>query len=148
MANPHSVMMTELVMSAARAIDAAATQVEVQGAWGHSALLGHLSTVDLEVWIPRISAIADAGGQSQPFFVDYSPDEEATISQWDGVTVDEAAAALLTSRTRLVGLLRDISETDWDATGIHPDAGPLSINDLVMRALAHDESHRATMLGL
>ena len=60
MSNPPAVLMAELVMSIDRMIQSAQTaaetrsHLEIPGEWPAQVVLGHVSQVDEQVWIPRI----------------------------------------------------------------------------------------------
>ena len=83
MAIPRPVLMVELLMSADRVItaaEAAAIPADPDVDWWSPAVVvGHLSQVDLEVWLPRLELMVEArAGSSRPSFAWWEPDADAT----------------------------------------------------------------------
>ena len=152
MAIPRSVLMVELLMSADRVVTAAQqARPRAAGpdddAWPVATVVGHLSQVDVEVWIPRIDLmVAARADAAPPLFTWWEPDAEATRLAFAGVDADEAGARLLASRTSLLHRLRELSEEDWAARAEHDTFGPMDIEGLMLQVLAHDEEHRASIL--
>ena len=152
MAIPRSVLMVELLMSADRIVTAAqqarpAPAGRGDGAWPVATVVGHLSQVDVEVWIPRIDLmVAARADAAPPAFGWWEPDAEATRLAFAEIDVDEAAARLLASRTGVLHRLRELSDEDWDARAEHDTFGPMDIEGLMLQVLSHDEEHRASIL--
>ena len=149
MANPPSVLMVELLMSADRLITAAQTAPRPAdpSSWAPAVVVGHLSLVDTEVWLPRIAEMVSArSSASRPRWVWWEPDSDVTTRAFAGVGVDEAGARLLASRTALLHRLRDLSADDWAAEAEHEDFGVIDVQGLIMQVLGHDEEHRASLL--
>jgi hypothetical protein len=141
--------MVELLMSADRLITAAQTAPRPAdpSSWAPAVVVGHLSLVDTEVWLPRIAEMVSArSSASRPRWVWWEPDSDVTTRAFAGVGVDEAGARLLASRTALLHRLRDISADDWAAEAEHEDFGVIDVQGLIMQVLGHDEEHRATLL--
>ncbi len=150
MANPPSVLMVELLMSADRVITAAADLPAggAPGEWPPATIIGHLSVVDTEVWAPRIDRMvaARSAGAIPPRFAWWEPDAQSTVEAFAGVGIDEASAGLLATRTAILHRLRELAPDDWSATAEHDDFGTIDIQGLVMLILGHDEEHRASLL--
>jgi hypothetical protein len=144
--------MVELLMSADRIITAAqqarpAAAGPDTEAWPVATVVGHLSQVDVEVWIPRIDLmVAARDSAARPLFTWWEPDAEATRAAFQGIDTDEAGARLLASRTSLLHRLRELSDDDWGAQAEHDTFGPMDVEGLMLQVLAHDEEHRATIL--
>jgi hypothetical protein len=152
MAIARPVILVELLMSADRVITAAQRPRDAApapGDWPVATVLGHLSMVDLEVWIPRIDAMVAARSDSTlPRFDWWEPDSERTLAVFADVDVDTASARLLASRTALLHRLRDLSDDDWSARADHEAFGTIDVEGLMLQVLAHDEEHRASILLL
>ena len=149
MANPPSVLMVELIMSADRVITAAQTAHASTdpSTWAPSVVVGHLSLVDIEVWLPRIDEMVAAKSRgSRPRWVWWEPDADETTRAFAEIGVDEAGARLLASRTALLHRLRELSADDWGAEAEHEDFGVIDVQGLIMQVLGHDEEHRASLL--
>jgi hypothetical protein len=144
--------MVELLMSADRIVTAAQrarprAAARDDDTWPAATVVGHLSQVDVEVWIPRIDLmVAARDDAAPPVFTWWEPDAEATRLAFAGIDADEAGARLLASRTGLLHRLRELSDEDWDARAEHDTFGPMDVEGLLLQVLAHDEEHRATIL--
>jgi hypothetical protein len=144
----HSVLMVELLMSADRIITSAqaAEPIPDEEAWPAAVIVGHLSQVDEQVWVPRLETmVASLGGQT-PEFGWWEPDPIATRSAFATTSVDEAGARLLATRTSMLHRLRELSEEQWSATARHAIFGDLDVTGLMIQVLSHDEEHRGSLV--
>ena len=149
MANPASVLMVELIMSADRIITVAqaAPMSADPSTWAPAVVVGHLSLVDTEVWLPRLAEMVESRSSGcRPPWVWWEPDADVTALTFAGIGVDEAGARLLATRTALLHRLRQLSPDDWAAEAEHEDFGVIDVQGLIMQALGHDEEHRASLL--
>lgn len=148
MAIRQPVLMAELVMSIQRLMEAAEKAIAVEGEWPPAVVLGHLVQVDDEVWLDRINQMVGAAdaGVSAPEFEWWEPDPEVTFETYKNSAVESVSADLIASRTRILTRLRDLSELQWEATGIHSTHGVMDISALLMELLRHDEEHRASLV--
>lgn len=145
------VLMVELLMSADRIITAAQAAVppakQHGDAWPPATVVGHLSQVDQQVWIPRLALMVEArAGSEPPSFDWWEPDAAQTRLDFAHVSADDAGARLLASRTSLLLRVRDLSDEDWGARAVHGTFGPIDVEGLLLQVLAHDEEHRETLL--
>ena len=147
-----AVLLVELLMSVDRVITAAqqATFTVASDEWPPATILGHLSMVDTEVWLPRINLMTSVHGTNAdtmpPVFAWWEPDPEETKARFAKHGVDEAGAALLASRTSILQRLREMPPSGWSAPGQHEIFGAINVEDLVFHLLTHDEEHRACLL--
>lgn len=148
MAISAALLMSELVMSAGRLIDAAHSAVPREGEWSPQVVLGHLARNDRENWSPRIALMVNAHrlGEPAPAFAWFEPDGEATAAEFGQLTIEEAAAALLAARGAVAGQLRALGPDDWAATATHEVFGEMTLEDVLIRLLAHDEEHRGGLV--
>ncbi len=146
MAIPRSVLMVELLMSADRIIDAARAAEPAQDpdTWTPATVVGHLSQVDEQVWLPRLELMVSSA--SVPSFTWWEPDPDATRTAFAETSVDAAGARLLASRTGILHRLRELDEAAWSAVGRHEIFGELDVEGLMIQVLGHDEEHRASLL--
>ena len=142
------VLMAELVMSIQRLMDAADKAEPVAGEWPPAVVLGHLVQVDDQVWLERINQMVNASdaGAAAPEFDWWEPDPEVTLETFADATVESVSADLIASRTRLLTRLRELSDTQWQATGVHSTHGVMDITALLMQLLRHDEEHRESLV--
>ena len=135
-------------MSADRVVQAAEQAAHYEGQWPPHVVLGHLAMNDTENWSPRIALMVKnhRDGLPGPVFTWFEPEGDEVARRFADFSVSEAAAALMASRTALIGQLRDLDAADWEAVASHDIFGALDVRELVLRLLAHDEGHRGDML--
>ena len=155
---PHGinpgVLLVELIISADRIISAseiAETPGDPQE-WSSTTLLGHLLQVDEEVWIARLKILLapdylerHPGGISFPW---WEPEPRGTIARFADQDRASIAADFLATRTSLLMLLRGIAPQVWGVPWHHESRGELTLTDLILWILEHDEEHRASLLAL
>jgi hypothetical protein len=143
---PRSVLMVELLMSADRVIDAARTTEPADDAesWPPATIIGHLSQVDEQVWLPRLELMVTS--VDVPAFTWWEPDPAATRVAFATTSIDEAGARLLASRTGLLHRLRELDDASWAAAARHDVFGVLDVEGLMIQVLGHDEEHRASLV--
>lgn len=148
MAISSSVLLVELIMSADRMIQSAQKAQAIDGEWSPAVILGHVSQVDEQVWMPRIESMIDAlaQGAAAPAFSWWEPDPKATEEKFAEFSLEDSSAELMAGRTRLVTFLRGFTPEQWAATGIHDTFGELDISGLLIEILRHDEEHRASLV--
>lgn len=154
MSNPPAVLMAELVMSIDRMIQSAQTAAEAQshteipGEWPAQVVLGHVSQVDEQVWIPRIVQMCQSLGASEepPTFEWWEPNAAATLERFAQVALEDACALAMSARTHLVTAVKDLTPKQWGATAKHETFGTIDIAGLIIEILTHDEEHRASLV--
>lgn len=151
MATPPSVLYVELLMSVDRIGDAARTAPVREGEWPPAVVVAHLADVDEQVWLPRLEEMVAAfeSGSAAPHFTWWEPDPVATLERYRDLAVDDAVARALATRTAYLSRLRELSEAQWSgARGQHDVFGEMDVEAVVLATLAHDEEHRASLLGV
>lgn len=148
MAIRQPVLLAELVMSIQRLMDAAEKAVAVPGEWPPAVVLGHLAQVDDQVWLDRLNSMVQAAdaGSSAPEFAWWEPDPVQTHDTYKHQSVADVSADLIASRTRILTRLRELSEEQWQATGVHSTFGVIDVTALLIELLRHDEEHRGTLV--
>ena len=154
MANPPAVLMAELVMSIDRMIQSAQSAQEKQshlaipGEWPAQVVLGHVSQVDEQVWMPRIAQMCQAleDGDAPPSFTLWEPDAIATFDRFCEMSLSEASALAMSVRTQLLSVVKDLTPEQWAATAQHDAFGHIDVSGLVIQILTHDEEHRASLV--
>ena len=154
MANPPAVLMVELVMSIDRMIQSAQSAQEKQshlaipGEWPAQVVLGHVSQVDEQVWMPRIAQMCQAldAGEKPPSFTWWEPDATATYDRFSEMSLSEASALAMSVRTQLLSVIKDLTPEQWAATAVHDAFGHIDVSGLVIQILTHDEEHRASLV--
>lgn len=154
MSNPPAVLMVELIMSIDRMINSAQIANKTQshlltpGEWPAQVVLGHVSQVDEQVWIPRIGQMCDAhgNGEEAPSFAWWEPNPEETYTKFHQMSLDAAGALAMSNRTHLLSTVRDLTINQWSATAQHEAFGLIDVAGLIIQILTHDEEHRASLL--
>ena len=154
MSNPPAVLMAELVMSIDRMIQSAQTAAEAQShfeipvEWPAQVVLGHVSQVDEQVWIPRILQMCQSldAGTEPPSFSWWEPDAAATLEKFAEVALADTCALAMSARTHLVTAVKDLTPEQWGATAKHEAFGTIDIAGLIIQILTHDEEHRASLV--
>jgi hypothetical protein len=154
MSNPPAVLMVELIMSIDRMINSAQSAKKTQnylanpGDWPAQVVLGHVSQVDEQVWIPRITQMCDAlgTGEEPPNFAWWEPNSEETYAKFHEMTLDAAGALAMSNRTHLLSAVRELAPEQWSATAQHEAFGLIDVAGLIIQILTHDEEHRASLL--
>ena len=154
MPNPPAVLMVELVMSIDRMIQSAQAAAESQihlpipGEWPAQVVLGHVSQVDEQVWIPRIAQMcqAQADGAQPPNFAWWEPDASATFDRFHEMSLAQASAAAMSARTQLLTAIKELTPEQWGARAQHEAFGEIDLAGLIIQVLTHDEEHRASLV--
>jgi hypothetical protein len=148
MAIRQPVLLAELVMSIQRLISDAENAPTVEGEWPPVVVLGHLSQVDEQVWLARINQMVSAYDQEEkaPEFEWWEPDAVETFEKYKGDSIEKVSAELISSRTRLLARLRELSQPQWGAQAVHSTFGVIDISGLLIELLRHDEEHRASLV--
>ena len=133
----------ELINSVNRLVQTASSAIFNGDGWSPIVILGHVSDVDEEVWLRRINLMVQAyrAEQSRPAFSWWEPDPHATQLKYENYSLDDAITHLLSSRNRIVGTLRSLSEEDWNASASHTTFGVLTLVGIVKQILVHDMEH-------
>jgi hypothetical protein len=141
-------------MSIDRMIRSAQTAAEKQnhlvipGEWPAQVVLGHVSQVDEQVWMPRIAQMCSAlaaGGES-PSFDWWEPDASATFERFKDMSLSETSALAMSVRTQLLSVVKELTPEQWSATAEHEAFGHIDIAGLIIQILTHDEEHRASLI--
>ena len=140
--------MVELVMSIDRMIQSAQNAVTKPGEWSPATVLGHVSQVDEQVWMPRIDLMVNAqlNGESAPVFTWWEPNAEETAAKFGEFSLEAASASAMATRTQLLTRVRELTAEQWSATAVHDSFGEIDVSRLLIEVLTHDEEHRASLV--
>ena len=148
----------ELVMSVDRITGSARAAVDRRAAagvvggsddWPPAVVVAHVSDVDEQVWTPRIEVMVAAfdAGRPAPGFDWWEPDGEATYARYRDISLDDAAARLMSTRIAMLTRLRELSAEQWaGARAQHATFGDMDLEALVLATLGHDEEHRGSLV--
>lgn len=154
MSNPPAVLIVELVMSIDRMIQSAQrahvnqSHMPIPGEWPAQVVLGHVSQVDEQVWIPRIRQMCQAlaSGSVPPSFAWWEPDASATFNRFSEMSLEAASALAMSTRTHLLTTVKELTPEQWNATAEHEAFGHIDVSGLIIQILTHDEEHRAGLV--
>ena len=125
----------------ARAARAAPPDGPAPGEWTPSDVVRHLIAVELEVWHPRLGALA---AEDHPTWAWVEPD------RWTGepgASLERLVQVYGAARGSTVATLAAMDDPDWARTGTHATFGVLDVLGLMTRAIDHDEEHLASLAG-
>jgi hypothetical protein len=119
------------------------------GEWSANECVGHLIEAERRGFAGRIRTILAAD----------SPDLPPDLEAWDPPAVAEArrdhlrpsrelAAEFSEMRAAGVELVRGLQPADLDRIGIHPDVGPLRVDELLGEWVHHDRNHVRQLLAV
>ena len=118
------------------------------GEWSANECVGHLIEAERRGFAGRIRLILAA-----------DPAAAAHLEAWDPPAVAEARRDHLRAATELaaefdalridsVGLVRSLTAADMSRVGMHPDVGPLRVDELLAEWVHHDRNHIRQMLAV
>lgn len=112
---------------------------EGEETWTPFDIVGHLIHGEKTDWIPRAEIILSDREirQFEPF------DRFAMFADSAGKSMQELLDTFAELRQQSLDRLRalEISETDLDKTGVHPDLGTVTLRQLLATWVAHDLNH-------
>jgi hypothetical protein len=122
------------------------------GEWSANECVGHLIEAERRGFAGRIRRIIDAGRGDRPHL---PPDLEA----WDPPAVAESrrdhlrdprelVAEIASLRADGVDLVRTLTPDDLGRSGVHPDVGPLRVDELLGEWVHHDRNHVRQLLAV
>ncbi|MEQ6165682.1 DinB family protein [Ekhidna sp. MALMAid0563] len=107
--------------------------------WSPYDVVGHLIHGEKTDWIPRAKIILEQG-ESQPF----TPfDRFAQFEESKGKTLNQLLDEFESHRTDNIKTLKalNITEADLTKTGIHPEFGAVTLENLLAAWVVHDLGH-------
>ncbi len=118
------------------------------GEWSANECVGHLIEAERRGFAGRIRRILATD----------RPDIPADLEDWDPPAVAAARADQLRSGAELaaefaalredgVALVRNLRTADLDRVGIHPEVGPLRVDELLGEWVHHDRNHVRQLLA-
>jgi uncharacterized damage-inducible protein DinB len=105
--------------------------------WTVLEVLGHLRDFDT---IFRNRAIMMIN-EEYPHLPAYDHEAMAIDGNYNGQHLVEVYAELQQSRRQTISFFQELSETDWERSGIHPERGHFTMTDAVMQVGFHEVNH-------
>ena len=113
---------------------------EGKNTWSPFDIVGHLIHGEHTDWIPRLNVILfDDNKTFIPF------DRFAQFENSKGKTLKHLLLEFAVARNENLEYLRslNLSESDWNKEGIHPELGPVTLQQLIATWVTHDLGHIA-----
>lgn len=111
---------------------------EGEGTWSPYDVIGHLIHGERTDWIPRAQHIlAGTPGPFVPF------DRTAMFAESEGQTLSELLATFGDLRRENLATLKamNLTESDFDRRGLHPELGEVTLRQLLATWVVHDLDH-------
>lgn len=115
------------------------TWTPAPGKWSILEIVCHMRDMERDAYLVRYRRILD---ESNPSLPDTNGDRYSLERDYRAQRLSEALREWSQLRRECLKLLASAKRADWDRTGVHETAGPLSLSDLVKRqATLNDEPH-------
>ena len=122
----------------------ALTWREAEGTWHAVEVLSHIADGEITDWMPRIEQILSDGGRFMVF------DREGGFLRYRGWTAEALVGEFGQLRRANLEKLDtlQLSDSHMRLTGIHPEFGPVTLEQLVACWATHDMAHIAQLARL
>jgi hypothetical protein len=111
--------------------------------WSGIELLGHLTDLDVEVFLPRFKKIAE---EHSPFLPGIQTDNWVSARNYNARTLTAALDAFFTARMPLLAYLENLPTQTWSQPARHAIFGPTTLLEQVAFAAQHDQTHIQQLL--
>lgn len=115
-----------------------------EGKWTPRQVVHHLADSHMNA-LARVKLILT---ETKPTWFAYKQDGWARTPDVFALSPSVSLAILKGVQERLATLLEKISDDDWRRSGIHPERGEMTIDDLVELYSRHGDKHVGHIMGL
>ncbi|HEX4203851.1 MAG TPA: DinB family protein [Ktedonobacteraceae bacterium] len=119
-------------------------RIAIDGEWSAVQILAHIRAAD-DVLAYRAYAIL---ARDQPTLVAYDERRWAEVASYASLDFRASLTLYTLRRAELVHMLLPISSEQWQRTGVHEVRGAVSLFDVVLGLLEHEEEHCAQLAAL
>lgn len=109
------------------------------GKWSILEIVAHLAVAE-QLFVTRYAMIAD---RDRPALPTADNNELAALLKFNEQNLDEALKEFKRLRRDTLTLLRALPQKGWRCTGLHPQRGEVTLEDLAKIHSTHDASHAA-----
>jgi uncharacterized damage-inducible protein DinB len=109
----------------------------IGGEWSIRQVVHHMADADLN-FVARMKMILTA---DEPRFALFEQDEWARLPDAVEAAIEPSMSILEGLHTRWTLLLEGVPESSWKRQGVHPETGPVSLDDLLVKYTDHGETH-------
>ena len=106
--------------------------------WSLLEIIAHISDVDEEVNLPRMTAIQD---DPEPFFLAKFTDEWAETRNYQSYDPKTQISRFISNRWKLIQQIDSFSKSDWEKPITHVIFGPTSVLEIIKIIAQHDRIH-------
>lgn len=108
------------------------------GEWSFSELLDHLIASD-QILATRVMQVLVRPGVMLPAFDERRWAQETSRF---GRSIQQRLTAFTHGRKELLAVLRSLDPSEWQLSGDHEEAGPMTIHAIVRKLADHESEHR------
>jgi hypothetical protein len=105
--------------------------------WAPTEVVCHLRDTE-EFFMLRFQTLA---ASDEPHLVPADPDRWADERQYIRNDAGEAVRAFRRRREESLAYLRGLSEAQWARSGVHPTYGRMTVTDIAVMMVWHDDNH-------
>ena len=109
----------------------------LEGEWTVAQNVHHLADSHLNSFI-RLKLILT---EDRPTLKPYDQEAWAEKVDGDNAAIESSLAILSGLHSRWVTLFESLPEEEWSRTGLHPEIGEITVEDLLQTYAAHGEGH-------
>lgn len=118
------------------------------GEWSANECAGHLMEAERRGFAGRIRRILDGAPSAAVALEGWDPPAVAEARRDDLRSAAELAAEFEALRADSLDLVRSLRPADLPRVGLHPDVGPLRVDELLGEWVHHDRNHVRQMLAV
>ena len=107
------------------------------GEWSPAYVIHHLADSDAYFLTRFLNALSVENATIVPFDEEIFP----TALRYAGRSVEVSIAAIEASSAHAIDILKQITDSEWVRTGVHPARGEMSLSDLLALTLNHRTEH-------
>src|SRR5579871_1602054 len=114
------------------------------GGWSVAQIFAHMRAAD-DIWTPRIFMVLV---RDQPLLAGFDERRWEEVAGYAQVDFQLSLQTFTLRRAELVSALRRATPQDWQRMGTHEARGQLSLREVVIGLLEHEEEHCAQLEAL
>lgn len=114
----------------------------IPGKWSTMEVVAHLADFEV-IAVDRMTATI---AEHEPTLPGRNEQQYAARLAYELRDLDEQLQLIELCRRHVLRILRTLTEDDWSRRGIHTEAGPLTLEQLLARVVNHVEHHVAFIL--
>jgi len=107
------------------------------GEWSPAYVIHHLADSDAYFLTRFLNALSVENATIVPFDEEIFP----TALRYAGRSVEVSIASIEASSAHAIDILKQITDSEWVRTGVHPARGEMSLSDLLALTLNHRTEH-------